>query len=187
MWIYRIISPMKTGQKIRKNNRGFTLVEIILVLGIGALLAGVSLTGLNYLKYGNTRKCAERLLDKLDEVQVENMTREGITYLGIFKEGDALYVQKLKLSEPGRGDVSTAAAEKIAEKSIELKWSTGEDTDTLDETELLLVSFSKATGAYRTEPLAAGGRVYAGDFWICGRGIFHIVQVAETGKHYIEE
>lgn len=195
MWTYPNILPIKIGEKIKKNNAGFSLTEIILVLALASLLAGVGIQGLNYVSYGNTRKAAERLISRLDEVQMLSMTKDGFYMLGIFEKDDALYVQKFLVSPedkkkgvyPSGTEVSVAEAEKIAGDSIELKWMKDGTMAVLEETELLLIGFSGETGAYLPAAEMEDSRIYDGDLWLTGRGSYHIVQVSETGKHYLSE
>lgn len=199
MWICRNILPMKTGEKIKKgiclDSNGFTMTEIILVLAIGALLSAVGLAGFSYISYGNTKKAAETIVNSLSEVQMKDMTEKELTLLGIFKEDEAIYLQKFTITEenekkkiyPKRAEADTKKAILIADKPIELKWVTEENTiAVLDKETLLLMGFTRGFGAYLTEPGVAGGKIYVGDFWLTGRGMYHIIQVPETGKHYIE-
>lgn len=185
------ILPMKTGRKTRNRKRlgnaGFTMVEIILVLAIGALLAGGAMWGMNYLSYANTKKCAEGLISALDEVQMRNMTESRQIFLKLFKEGEDYYLQKVEIpsDEAAGGQVNR---KKIAGASMEIKFQNadGGGAVPLQEGTYLMMSFSKGSGAYLTEQGSYGGTIYAGDLWVVGKSTCHIIQVAETGKHYIE-
>ncbi len=165
-----------------KNNKGFTLVELIIVIAVMGALAGMLVSGFNYITYGNTKKCANRLLDVIDEVQMMDMTKGETTLLGIFKKGNAYYISKEKQTKEWN-KMSVASAEKIAQSNITIQWENGSGNKlTLSEGTVLWIGFSKSSGAYLTDDW-----MYSKDIVITGRGSYTIRQIADTGKHYLLE
>ena len=77
-------------QRGSRDERGFTMVEMIITIAIMAILAGIIGGAYSIIKSGNASKSTSRFLGRLDTTQVENMTKKGTTYLYLFKDSDGV-------------------------------------------------------------------------------------------------
>lgn len=57
-------------------NRGFTFIELLLVICIMGIVLGSGVLSMNYIKYANTKKCAAKINSMLEEVRTVTMTKK---------------------------------------------------------------------------------------------------------------
>lgn len=76
---------------IRKNNKGFSLVEMIVTIAIIAILAGVSFSLLGHLKHANTEKTVQTVSMVLGKLQARTMSKSTKAYLYIYKISGSYY------------------------------------------------------------------------------------------------
>ena len=163
---------------MRKDNRGVTLVELIVVMLIISILAGGTVIAVGSLDSGNTKSTVERIGALLDYVRVLNMSKDRTYYLVVKKEGE-VFTAFVQYDDGGRQNLLT---ETLKLKNGEIKYSTdmGEETVGADVSSLEL-SFSKEGSI----PAGSGGEIKS--ILISGGGHSRIIHlVAATGKHYIE-
>ena len=71
---------------IRKDKRGFSLIELIITMAIMAVFAGAIIGGMSYINAGKTKKAAARLNNKISSIQTATMTkkvRRSSTFIGL--------------------------------------------------------------------------------------------------------
>ncbi len=185
-----------------KDNQGFTLIELIIVMIIMTILAGGAMLGVNTLFTGSAQTSMERVKAMLNLVRTENMSKEKNYFLSIEEDQGKYYLLKrIKDNTP------EALEETVSRVALDLRQ--GEISywdETMNEGEApilvhrdpvpgrntspqLTVCFSKDSGnfiAYREHPsdvptpivtaiqIEAMGRSY----------VIHLVK--ETGKYYVE-
>ena len=82
-----------------KNKKGFSMVEMIIVIAIMAILVGGIASYIGYINNGKTKKSIETLKTKLDRVQTDNMAKEGDTYLYLYKTASGIYCKIVNTGE----------------------------------------------------------------------------------------
>ncbi|MBR4734195.1 MAG: prepilin-type N-terminal cleavage/methylation domain-containing protein [Lachnospiraceae bacterium] len=77
--------------RFRDDQKGFTIVELVIVTAIVTIMASLSLTMLGRIKYANTEKMVNYVYDALKKLQITAMSKSDPYYLHIYKEGDEYY------------------------------------------------------------------------------------------------
>ncbi len=182
------------------NQRGFTLVEMIITIAIMAIIATVTVGATGYINSGKTKKASNKLNSKLTFIQTETMTKKGDTNLYIYKKSDGIYICTVNASSgdfTSRTELDTyLGSHDIESKLCDSKVTlTGETTGgaaatplELNENNMLKIGYSKSTGAFT---YSNNGSTSAAEFYnrieMSGKQTFHIRMIQATGKHYIEE
>ena len=166
-------------QRGSRDERGFTMVEMIITIAIMAILAGIIGGAYSIIKSGNASKSTSRFLGRLDTTQVEN-------YLYLFKDSDG--VQTLMYNDgtdTGLNSQSDVIAHKadgvvtdIAGSGVDFTATSGSNSvNSKDTSDLVIkISFDKASGAFKCCKKAddAAGR---------GTTSYGVKLVKDTGKH----
>ena len=76
-----------------KKNRGFSLIELVIVMAIAAILIGGVAIGIGILKTANTRGLADRINSSFSELKTKNAGGKDRQYLHIYRKDKAYYVQ----------------------------------------------------------------------------------------------
>lgn len=77
--------------RFRDDQKGFTIVELVIVTAVVTIMASLSLTMLGRIKYANTEKMVNYVYDALKKLQITAMSKSDPYYLHIYKEGDEYY------------------------------------------------------------------------------------------------
>lgn len=80
---------VKAGGK----NEGFSLIELVIVIGIAALLTGAVALSVGMLKTADTKGTADRINSAFGELKTENMAKEGTTYMNLYLHDSAYYIK----------------------------------------------------------------------------------------------
>ena len=100
--------------RFQEDQKGFTLVELVIVTAIVAIMAALSLTMLGRIKFANTEKMVTNISDALSKAQILAMSKETPRYLHIFKIGNDYYVEiNESTSLPTSGNNATALGSQI--------------------------------------------------------------------------
>lgn len=176
--------------KPMKDNRGFTLIELIVVMMIMAIFAVGSITAFNLSDSGSAKNAAKRILSKLDYVQMENMTKTKSYYLQIMWDTTKQkYVLNTVAVDASLNSV-TESSEDLDLKNEQISYwcrKDGFDTrHTINKSNTdnsMDISFQKDTGGV-VENTTLG---YINKISITSAGATrNIVIVTATGKHFIE-
>ncbi len=75
----------------KKNQKGFSLIEMVVVVAIIALIAGVAIRITGYLSVANAEKTVQYLQKACNKLQAVSMSKMNKTYLYIYKASDGQY------------------------------------------------------------------------------------------------
>jgi prepilin-type N-terminal cleavage/methylation domain-containing protein len=174
---------MKRGE----DNRGFSMVEIIVTIAILVILAATAIRSIAYLNHGNAKKCMGQLESTLDRVQSETLGKETTPYLYVFKsdKGYRMVTSTNKNLTWAELNSMTSTALggnnlKLTAKNMVTASGTKINSD-LSGGEVLRLGFQKSTGAFLSDS-------YCESIVLTGNGgsTRTLYLVERTGKHYVE-
>lgn len=162
--------------RLHEKNKGFTLIEIIIVLGIIAVLTTLTFSLIGYLNFQNTKKATKTIHITLDKVRMETISK-GISYKTyLYLVENDLYMKIQKNDE--EISLTKDSGEKLSSNcKVTYKREGDLDYKELDEISYICLYFSKGSGSFLSD--------YE---WISisnGRKSSTIQFVKETGKHMI--
>lgn len=177
-----------------KNNKGMTLIEIIIVLAVISILSVTALSGINYIKYGNTKKCAYKIDAALDQVRMQVMSKADKEYLYIYQYKNYYYMKESTRNTP-TSTLLDDSGTKLGNKQIELYYRTTSMSSAAPDKAIgsyandtyIRLSFKKSSGSFIT--MTEGGTDYYNEIKIKdGNGIlkYTVTLIQTTGKHYVE-
>lgn len=186
----------------RLDKKGFSLIELIVVIAIMGVLIGSSVNMISYLQFGNVKKCANMVNTYIGEVRADALSQADIPYLIIYSVDNAIYAYKTNLAttEEQNQLLDGSVGEKLTTHKVTIKFlkegaassytladaSSIRAGDLLDpassaHTKVIAVKFKKSTGAfsdsvpfYSELEISSSSRTY------------RLNMIKETGRYYIE-
>lgn len=172
------------------DNKGISLIEMLLVLVILALLVSAAVGGIHYINYGNTKECANKIDLALSEVRIDDLSRDVESYLYIYKYNNCYYLTESRQASPVLDDTGI----KLGNGQISLWYRTssmasGDSDIKIDGgTSYMKIGFEKGTGGVMAKPGATSD--YYNRILVKNHGEtearYTIVMVQATGKHFIQ-
>ena len=171
---------------MKKDNRGFSLVEMVIVIGIVVILASLLRASTYTLFSSSTRNCAEKINAFIAKGRVDAMSRSGDILIFIGTDSEGVY------GEYYGPDGLIGKRERLGDTRVKLEFSVPGlgGTAPIDSIPLAL-AFNRATGGLR-EFGPSGGTVtnFAGgstaQILITSAGKpYKVTIVATTGKHKV--
>ena len=117
---------MTTGRRIKPNNKGFSLVELVVVVLILGVLAGGTAIAISVLYNARVDNAAKRLNSMLDRAREEAMAHiTSTTYIDILEESGNVFARVFVMnSAAAEGGVSDMVAEeKLGNTNITFKFT----------------------------------------------------------------
>lgn len=173
-----------------KNNKGFTLLELIVVIAILGILAGVMSYSISSVSTTRAKKVTSDLNALISQCRVDTLSGSpSPTYLEIHQESDGLYGT---LYEGGTDDAQIKTSQKLGGDNIAYSF----DIDgTSSAATSICLAFDRSTGAYLALDKVAdkdGNKLNGSLIGNCtainisaGAGSNAITLVSATGYHYI--
>lgn len=163
-----------------KNNRGFSFVEIIVVIAILAVISTGVIFAINNVGRAKSTECAKKIDAELKSVRLDNMSKDSSYYLVIYKDGGAGDYY-MKVSTDPTGDLAADKGNKIGSSDISISYTTASSTVDINGVNKLVISYDKGTGKFK----------FPGDdissVSISGSGKqYKITFSKETGKHTLK-
>lgn len=141
---------------MKKDNKGFSLVELIIVIAIMAVLSGLIFYSYSMLAGQDARQCANNLSAALDKEKNYALTKSGTAdcYMELTKTADGYfavyYVPKNALVDgTGTGDYVEQEKQKLGKQSVDISCTIGGSTVTVTEAASLEVTYDRITGAFK--------------------------------------
>lgn len=168
------------AMNVQKNNKGFSLVEILVVLVIMVVLTSGAVVAFTNWRSWNLDDCVKKLDTGLSSAKVEAMGKEKGELI-IHRSSDGTY----------KMEVTGEEEETIGDEDIRIYYTdSAGNTDVLvTDSKTLTLSYSRATGAFKEISTdASGNKVYCKSIRIERKNLErNIILVKSTGSHYIED
>ncbi|MDO5136143.1 MAG: prepilin-type N-terminal cleavage/methylation domain-containing protein [Eubacteriales bacterium] len=134
---------------MKRKNSGFTLVELVVIVGMLTVLLGLLVPSLNSILGFRGRRAAGAIASALSKTKVEAMNRL-VGEMELTRESDGYYITYHL--DRGRGNVQADQKEKIAPKSVRISYTTTASPGSeipLRQGDSLILTFNRETGAFR--------------------------------------
>lgn len=166
-----------------KNQKGVSLVELLIVVALMGILAGSAVALMNHVHYANTKKTIESIDTALDKQQSMAMSKSNDEYLYIYHLSDGYY---MKLVPECIDALDTTKLDtngtKIAGNGTEIRINSS--TGSLVDGDTIIRIKYKKVGVFDTGTDSSGAiKTNASSIVVSGTGTYTITLVAETGKH----
>ncbi len=156
-----------------KNNEGFSLIELIVVVVILALMSTGVMAGLGYLTLANTSKCATKIDSGFTTLKSKNMAKAETTYMHLYNYNDDYYIVYNDLDEDSF--TPDGSGEQIGNYKLKVSM----DDDPIESGESVCFSIRKKDGGF-TNTLSPTSKIV-----VSGQTSKEITIVTSTGKHFI--
>jgi len=128
---------------MKKNNKGFSLIEVVVVMAIMAILIGSSVSIYSSIGRNRQKKLVDTTKDVINTLKSDSLSKEGSYRLVIKKSGDA-YVgvtQKKNASDVWEDKKTTQISD---------VGTITEGSNSVTETDWIILAFNKSDGSFQT-------------------------------------
>lgn len=165
--------------KAWKNQKGFSMVEMIIVFAILAILTTAGLSMIGYISNANTRKVTQTLDKQLSRQQIESMSKAEDSYLYIYKADDGCCYMRLLNEEITFYDSTkfTTDGVKLCGTNVNIKMESGTQ---VDSSNFICIKYKK-NGTFDTT------KTNTKEITIDGNRDFVVNLYKDTGRHIMKE
>lgn len=182
---------------MKKNNKGYTLIELIVVIAIMAVMIGFGILSMSLLLGTQAKGCAQKVSGQLNETKTGCLSRYNETMTLSYKtkgsdpaiESDGYYAENFIYSIDKNADkyvLTNSEIRKMGSKKVVITvFLTDGSSFELGTTQSVTVSFNRSTGGFeRVTVNGAETNEYIEKMtFSSGARTYTISMVAETGKH----
>ncbi len=171
---------------MRKDNRGFSLIEMIIVIAIAAILVGSSLVMVRQISFANTEKTTETIASMLDRYRITAMGKTGKWYIYIYHLSDGCYIKALDGVKLDTFDASQLDSNgtKICGDRINIYIGSVSGTK-VDGSNIIRINYTR-TGLFSADTNVFTGGGNEGKIVVDGTGTRTLSLIRSTGKNYTD-
>ncbi len=181
---------------MRDDNRGFSLVEIIIVLAILGVLTGFFITGLGYIFGTAAKSCANGIKTAVGSTRITTMGKEEAV-LRIYRDpSKGAYFKQLWVDDTVAPEPYGETPEQIGKSYLEIVYWLKDENESLPGHTLggpaeLLIGFDRSSGAEAAITMKINGVDMTSEIVkrieVTGGGRTYTVGISPaTGKVYLE-
>lgn len=188
---------MRTGKRVKNRigNKGYSLVELIIVISIMTIMVGVMSYGIGMMFSKDANYVAVRIDDGLTEARTLAMSREGVFIYSLHIDSDTKKncIKIYKVASEDDTPVDPPYKEIALDKSVKIDIKKKVDSTETDMTPSpsgsINVIFDKANGSVKKVDGSKGEGVYI--FTVTSTRnsskVKEVTLVSATGRHYTEK
>ncbi|MGN0342124.1 MAG: Tfp pilus assembly protein FimT/FimU [Roseburia sp.] len=190
---------------MRKDNRGFSLVELIVVMAIMAIVVGVSISMILSMSNWKVNSAVETLDSELNKAMVSATTKGDVAGLLVYELDDKYYAAVITQSCYESGgyyaltDARTSSVTKLGDSSLtftfllkgvagssDIAYSLTNQSNKEHMSTAAEILFTKGTGRIQQVTIGGNSYNYSGIEITNDRKTRNIVIYAATGKHDVQ-
>jgi len=131
------------------NNKGFSLVELIIVIAMMVVLVSAVGYGVSLASSKDVEQCAQSMMSSIQHCRTvtmgKNMTTITISYDG---DGTVIATENVtKVKDDRTLDISSSSTKKVGKKGLQVKYNLSGGGDVLLSTTPLTLEFDRGCGA----------------------------------------
>lgn len=129
---------------MKHNNKGLSLVELVIVIAIMSVLTGIVTLSIANIFNTKVTQCAENMENIINKVRVNTMGRNEVT-LRFYQDSDGRYFSETKVKKGfGTNASEDTVVELVGKSGIDVKFTT--DSSITDPSDSSVQTLSNATG-----------------------------------------
>lgn len=135
---------------MKEKNKGFTLVEMVVVISIFAILLGILVPSLNSILGFRVQRATNSIAAALDKTKIEASSRL-VGEMKLEKRSDGYYISYIldRGKVNGQENIKTNEdEEKIAPSRTQISYVINGNEQQLAENESIVITYDRATGAF---------------------------------------
>ncbi len=168
---------------MRRNHRGFTLVEVIVVVSILSALTGIISLSVSSVFSVRVRRCATEINAFISMCKVNSMSRGGD--IRIVLDVDDNGGIRGRYYEDGSPGAEPKSTEIFSDANVSAEFTVGGVTTALSSDNPLTLSFDRSTGGFKPCAMAGTEKIYCTSISVTGGKTYVITLVPSTGNHYM--
>lgn len=166
---------------MENNNKGFSMIELIITIAIMAILTGSFVSAAGYLKYANAKAGAKKINTELSELRIDSMSKMKTPYMYLYNIDGNTYMKVVTGDNADSASISSGVLDKNTTKIGNSQVKISCDGTVIAENKSVQIYMNKSTGAFAA---AAPGEIKVES--IDKKTSYTIKLVKNTGRHYIE-
>ena len=167
--------------KLHIDNKGYSLIELVIVLAIIAVLMGTVFYSIILVFSANAKSCANNIQRSIGDCKVTTMGKAD-AYMELFRESDGTVYTQMHVTESD-GTVTDEERQKVGTNKVYVGYEADGDTKTsLEAGDKIVIRFDRSSGGFRPD---AGGVIYKNIYVEGGSKKYRIEMIPFTGKSQV--
>ena len=143
------MAASKDNGNIKMKNKGFSLIELIVVMAIVALAGTLAWTSINAVFGFEAKKTVQYIYGALEKTKVEQMTKAGDSYLFLYTNNDGVFLDLYENGVKVLNEFEDGNKIGSSKVSVTYKLDGSEKPQTLDS-EGIVLAFNRSDGSFKT-------------------------------------
>lgn len=183
-----------------RENKGFSLIEAIVVMAIMALLTGMVTYSFGLVTGQEARQCANNLSAAMDKAKSYALSKSGSSdaYLEILRDADQSIMVRFYIPQnpvvtgavPGTADYLLFEEQKVGKRAVEVICNMVDGTAfPITETAHIRIYYDRISGAFKQAIMVDTGvetAAYCNNITISRGKTYQIQFINATGKHILD-